>query len=166
MIEAARRPWLVRAEAFGRWLETGLLIAVFAGLMLLAVAQIGLRNVWSSGLPWADGLVRIAVLWLAVIGAVAASRDRKHIAIDLTRRFLGSASRRYVLALTEAFTAAVCGGLAYYSWIFVRDSRAFEDVLLGDWPAWTFQAILPVGFALIAYRYGVRSIGRLAGAVQ
>ena len=166
MSEPARRPWLVRAEALGRGLENGLLIGIFAGLMFVAVAQIALRNVWSSGLPWADGFVRIAVLWLAVLGAIAASRDRKHIAINLSQRLLPVVLQRPVLALTEAFTAGVCGCLAYYSWIFVRDSRAFGDVLLGDWPAWLFQAVLPVGFALVAYRHGLRLLGRVAGVVR
>jgi TRAP-type C4-dicarboxylate transport system permease small subunit len=28
--------------------------------------------------------------------------------------------------------------------------------MLGEWPAWVLQLILPIGFALIAYRYVVR----------
>jgi TRAP-type C4-dicarboxylate transport system permease small subunit len=154
---------LLRAEAFGRWVENALLVALFAGLMVLAVTQIFLRNVMSLGLPWADGMIRIAVLWLAVLGAVAASRDRKHIAINLSQRVLPANWQRPILIVVEAFTAAVCGWLAWYSWVFVRDSRAFGDLLFGDWPAWMFQVILPVGFALIAYRYAMRMLGRLAG---
>jgi TRAP-type C4-dicarboxylate transport system permease small subunit len=65
--------------------------------------------------------------------------------------------------VVDAFTAAVCGVLAYYSWTFVRDSRAFGDTLLGDWPAWLFQLVLPVGFALIAYRYALGCLRRLVG---
>ena len=37
--------------------------------------------------------------------------------------------------------------------MFVRMSHEFGDVLLGGIPAWLLQAILPVGFGLIAYRY-------------
>jgi TRAP-type C4-dicarboxylate transport system permease small subunit len=154
----------MRAEAVGRWLENALLVGLFGGLMILAVTQIVLRNGLSMGLPWADGLIRVAVLWLAVLGAIAASRDQKHIAINLSQRLLPAGARRPALILVEAFTAIVCGWLAWYSWVFVRDSRTFGDLLFGDWPAWIFQAILPVGFALMAYRYGLRSLGRLVGA--
>jgi TRAP-type C4-dicarboxylate transport system permease small subunit len=160
---ATRRPWLQRAEALGRWLENALLLGLFSGLLALAVTQIFLRNVLSIGLPWADGLIRVAVLWIAVVGAIAASRDQKHIAINLSQRYLPARARRAVLILVEAFTAAVCGWLAWYSWVFVSDSRAFGDLLFGDWPAWIFQAILPVGFTLIGYRYGLRSLGRIVG---
>jgi TRAP-type C4-dicarboxylate transport system permease small subunit len=153
----------MRAEAVGRWIENALLLALLTTLMTLAVAQIFLRNVLSMGLPWADGAVRIAVLWLAVLGAVAASRDQKHIAINLSERLLPTRLQRPASILVEIFTAAVSAWLAWYSWIFVRDSRAFGDLILGDWPAWIFQAVLPVGFALIGFRYGVRGLGRMFG---
>ena len=164
MIESPRRPWLSRAEAAARWLENALLVVLFGGLMLVSVGQIALRNLFSAGLPWADGLGRLAVLWIAVIGAVAAARDRKHISIDLAQRFLPPGWRRATLAVAEAFAAAVCGFMAFYAWRFVADSREFGDTMLGDWPAWAFQLVLPVGFAIVAYHYTLRCLGRLAGA--
>ncbi len=161
MEPASRHPWLVRAEKLGRGLENALLIVLFGGLSTLAFAQIVLRNVFSIGLPWADGIIRLAVLWLAVIAAIAASRDGKHIAINLAERLLPDRLARPVEALVDLFTAAVAALLAWYSWSFVRDSRAFEDVLLGTWPAWIFQSILPIGFALVCYRYALRFVAQL-----
>ena len=161
MDRASRHPWLVRAEKLGRALENALLIALLGGLSALAFAQIVLRNVFSIGLPWADGLIRLAVLWLAVIGAIAASRDGKHIAINLAERALPARIGRPVNAVIDLFTAVVAAWLAWYSWSFVRDSRAFEDVLLGTWPAWIFQLILPIGFALVGYRYALRCVSRI-----
>ena len=119
-----------------------------------------LRNVFSIGLPWADGVIRLAVLWLAVIAAIAASRDDRHIAIDLAGRLLPDRVRRPVNALVELFTAAVAALLAWHALSFVRDSFAFGDVLLGNWPAWIFQSILPIGFALLCYRYALRFLSR------
>lgn len=156
----------MRIEAAGRWLEDALLVALFAGLTLLAVLQIVLRNLGSAGFLWGDGLVRVSVLWIALLGAVAASRDQKHIAIDLARRLLPARFWRLVSIVVDAFTATVCGFLAYYSWAFVRDSRAYGDTLLGDWPAWLFQLILPVGFALISYRYALGCLRRVAGVTR
>lgn len=161
MEPASLHPWLVRAEKLGRGLENALLIVLFAGLSTLAFAQIVLRNVFSIGLPWADGIIRLAVLWLAVIAAIAASRDGKHIAINLAERLLPNRLRRPVEALMDLFTGSVAALLAWHSWSFVRDSRAFEDVLLGTWPAWIFQSILPIGFALVCYRYLLRFVAQL-----
>ena len=60
--------------------------------------------------------------------------------------------------VVDVFTCVVCAALAWYSYEMVALAYEFEDVLLGDLPAWPFQAIMPVGFALIAYRYLVLAL--------
>jgi len=107
---------------------------------------------------WADELVRITVLWLAIGGAVAASRDQRHIAIEVLVRSLDVGWQRIVRASVNLFAFFVSGAFAWYSWQFVSDSRQFGDVLLGDWPAWIFQLVMPIGFLLIAYRFLVCAV--------
>ena len=155
--------WWARAEAWGRRLENALLAILFFVLLALAASQIVLRNFFSAGLPWADGLVRILVLWLALIGAIAASRDHKHIAIDVVVRSLPPFLRRLAVGVACLFTAVVSGFFAWHSGRFVRDSRDFGDVLVTDWPAWIPQLILPIGFALIASCYLLRFVSSLRG---
>ena len=148
-------------ERAGKWLEDGLLVLLLFALIVLACTQIVLRNGFGTGLMWADELLRLLLLWLALIGAVAASRDHKQIAIDVMSRFLPNRWLRWVELVTNLFTAVVTAVLCYYSAVFVAQSREFEDVVLGDWPAWGFQAILPVAFALMTYRYGLRTFKAL-----
>ena len=145
--------WLRRAETLGRWLENILLCAFFASILLLSGVQILLRNGFSSGLPWADGLIRVLVLWLAVVGAIAASRDHKHIAIELIARALPGVLGKIAASVVSLFTSAVAGYFAWQAFRFVKDSHDFGDLLVNDWPAWILQLILPIGFGLIAYRY-------------
>lgn len=165
MTRAAEPRWLSQADKLGRWFENLLLSTLLAGLTLLAGAQILLRDAFSIGVSWADGAIRLAVLWLAVLGAVAAARDDKHIAIKLLAAMLPARLQRPARVLVDAFAAAVAGLLAWYSWVFVHDSARYGDVLLNNWPAWIFQAILPVAFALIAYRYALNCLrGALGGS--
>lgn len=159
-----RQSWWARADTVGRALENALLVFLFVSLLVLATSQIFLRNFFSAGLPWADGLVRVLVLWLAMIGAVAASRDNKHIAIDIVVRSLPPAAGRLVASLMCLFTAGVALFFAWHSGRFVQDSKTFGDVLVDGWPAWILQLILPIGFGLIAYRYLVRLVQNLLGA--
>jgi TRAP-type C4-dicarboxylate transport system permease small subunit len=142
-----------RAERIGRWLENTLLAVVLFAMIGLAAAQVLLRGTLGSSLAWADEALRLLVLWSAMLGAVAASRDNVHLRIDLLSRFLPGAWRRATAVLVDLFAAGVSGLLAWYSWRFVAQSREFEDQVLGNWPAWPFQLVLPVAFALIAYRY-------------
>jgi len=150
--------WWARLDAAGRWLENALLLLFFLTILVLSAAQIALRNGFSAGLPWADPLVRLLVLWLAVVGAIAASRDRKHIAIEIVARSLPPLARRLVTAFVNLFACGVAAAFAWQAWRFVQDSRTFGDTLLGAWPAWVLQLILPVGFAVIAYRYLMRAL--------
>jgi TRAP-type C4-dicarboxylate transport system permease small subunit len=152
------RGWLARADRLLGALEDGLLLVLLAGLVVLASAQIVLRNVFSIGLAWADGSVRLAVLWIAVLGAVAAAREGRHIAIDVLARTLPQTARKVAAVATALFTASVCALLAWHSWRFVEESREFGDVLLDHWPAWPFQLVMPVGFALIGLRYLLRAL--------
>ena len=156
-------PWLARVEQWGRWLEQSFLTLLLSGLIVLASTQILLRNGFSIGLAWGDGLVRLMVLWLALLGAIAASRDNRQIKIDLLSRSLSEPLQRVARITTDLFTAIVTGLLAWHSWRFVQESRLYGDTLLSDWPAWVFQLILPIGFGLIGYRYVLRAAQQLVG---
>jgi len=153
--------WLGRAERAGWWLETLTLATVLLAMIGLAAAQILLRNVFGSGLPWADEALRLLVLWSALFGAVAASREDRHIRIDLLGRLLPPTARHAVACGLDLFTCAICCLLAWYSLDFVLDSRRFADTVLGGLPAWAFQAVLPLAFGLIAWRYLVWALRRL-----
>ena len=83
MIDTGRMAaWLEQADRLGRAVENLALTLLLTGMLLLAGAQILLRNVGEGGFPWADEALRIMVLWLAMLGGLAASRDNRHIAID------------------------------------------------------------------------------------
>ena len=157
-MNARHTRWLQQADRWGRWVENTVLVILLGGLILLSASQIMLRNIFSTGLPWADPAVRMMVLWLALGGGIAAGRDRKQIAIDVLTRLLTDRARRVVDGIGCLFTTLVTATLAWHSLRFVMDSYAFGDTLFGGWPAWIFQLILPIGFAAIAWRYLVRAI--------
>src|SRR5262249_50943837 len=107
---------------------------------------------------------RMIVLWLALLGALAAARDGRHIKMNALTQWLPPRLKSASSVAADLFAAAVSGVLAYLSFEFVRDSRHGRDVLLGQFPAWWFQAVMPVAFALIAYRFVVHALGRTRGA--
>jgi TRAP-type C4-dicarboxylate transport system permease small subunit len=159
--DASQQDWLARLGRFGRAVENGLLVTLFCVLIAFTSAQIVFRNVFSIGFTWGDGLVRIMVFWLALLGALAAGRDGRHITMGALTRWLPGRYRVAAEILADVFAAIVSGAFAYYSLSFVRASREYGDVLLGDVPAWWMQSIMPVAFVLIAFRYAVRTAKRL-----
>lgn len=149
---------LGRLEKAGKALEDAVLVILLTGMILLAASQIVLRNFFDFGFFWTDEMLRLLVLWLAVAGAVAASRQDRHISIAVLDRFLPSAAQTAVKMVLDLFTAGICGLITWHSLAFVRGSHEFGDILLGGVPAWIPQAVLPLGFGLIAYRYGLFAI--------
>ena len=169
MNDTRPRPgWLERAERAGRLIENLALVTILSGMILLASLQIFYRNFLDSGFAWADEALRLMVLWVAMLGAVVASREDRHISIDVLSHVLPETARNWAAVLVNAFTSIVSLNLAWYSALFVAESIEYQELLLNDLPAWLFQSILPVAFLLIGYRYGIwclRRIKALMGGV-
>jgi TRAP-type C4-dicarboxylate transport system permease small subunit len=134
-------------------IEDGFLVALLVAILAMAVVQIFLRNVLDSGIIWGDILVRILVLWIGMTGAVIGSRTGEHINVDIVTRYLPEAARPVVRSAIAILTAAVCSVASYYSFKFVAAEAAFGGTAFADVPVWICQAIIPLGFAVIALRY-------------
>ena len=161
MSKESPHSWWGRTERATRALETWLIVALLGGLIVFASAQIVLRNFFSIGLTWGDGAIRLTVLWLAMLGALAASRDSRHVTMGAATRWLPLRLQTVARVMADLFGAVVSAAFAWYALQFVQDSREFGDVLLGDVPAWWFQAIMPAAFALMAFQFvahGVRHV--------
>jgi len=153
-------------EQAGKWGEDAILVLILTTMIFLASAQIFLRNFFDVGFFWGDEMLRMLVLWLAVAGAVSASRTDKHISIDVLNRFLPAKVSLAVKIVVHIFTATVCAVVAWHSLAFVQTSYEFEDVLLGNVPAWILQSVLPIGFGLIAWRYSLFALKEFFGLFQ
>ncbi len=149
-------PALARAVAIITWAENALLVVMLALMVLLAAAQILFRNFFDMSIFGADQLLRLLVLWVAFLGAVAASRDGKHIHVDAIARWLPPRIRAGVTALTDLFTVAVCLVLAWQALRFMQSAHASGEMAFGALPVWVAALVLPLAFALIALRYVLR----------
>jgi len=134
-------------------LEKGILALLLTTMILLAALQILMRNLWDSGLPWADPSLRTIVLWLAMMGAMAATRDHSHIRIDLLSRFLPPKAKRFNSRITDLFAGLVCSLLAWHGARFVYYEWQDGMMLFDNIPAWYAEIIIPIGFGVMALRF-------------
>jgi len=126
---------------------------LLGAMMLLAVGQIVLRLFFSFGFVWADELIKLMVLWIALIASVAASRNNRHLKIDVLSHFVPEKYARVPRLVVGAFAVFICGLLAWQSYLYVQVSIEFEDTVLVDVPAWMAYGIMPLAFALMCYRF-------------
>lgn len=134
-------------------IESGLLAVILFSLIFLAAWQVLARNFFDGGLLWGDGFVRVAVLWVTLIGAMVASRTDDHIRMDVVTRYLPDGIQNLSRRLTALFTAVVCGLFAWYSLSFVQEEMEYGTMAFGEVPAWVCATIMPVGFGIMALRY-------------
>lgn len=134
--------------------------------MLLAVGQIAMRVFFSFGFIWADELIKLLVLWIALVASIAASRSNRHLRIDVLSNFVAAKYARFPRLIVDAFAALMCGVLAWQSWRYVQLTIEFEDTVLVDLPAWIAYGILPLSFGLMCYRFLLTSGGELMRIFQ
>jgi C4-dicarboxylate transporter DctQ subunit len=149
---------LLQIDAFLAKAEQALIVIVLATMLLLALLQVLLRNVWDSGLPWVDILLRHLVLWLGIMGASLATRMHRHIRIEALPRFLPARHQRLVERGVLVLSAAVSTLLGVAAVDLVRKEQGTGSMAFGPVPTWILQLILPIGFAIVAFRFGLQTI--------
>ena len=155
-------------RALGRF--EGWLIVLFLWVMvLISFLQIILRTLYTHAqiqwanyilgqVDWAEPCARLLVLWLTFLGASLVTGENKHIKIDLFSTLLPTKwlpVREFILSIVCVIISAtmlfVCAG-------YVKIEMQFGGTLFLSLPSWIGELILPVGFALILFRFFVRAI--------
>jgi C4-dicarboxylate transporter, DctQ subunit len=152
-------------DTINKWLEraeTTLLVAILGFMVVFAFLQVVLRNIFDEGILWGDILLRHLVLWVGFIGASLATRESKHINLDLFNRFLSERGKQISFLITNLFSVFICILLTKAGWTFIQDEKLMGTTLFSDVPAWYFQIIIPIGFLLMAFRFLVHAVANVA----
>jgi TRAP-type C4-dicarboxylate transport system permease small subunit len=132
----------------------GLLLAL---MVILGLIQILFRNLVSVGLVWIDPVMRHLVLWVALLGASSATREDRHISIDLISQRLPFHYRSWLQAGVCFFSASVCWVLVLPAIRFViQDYQAGETLARGI-PLWVAQSIMPLMLLVLGLRFFSRA---------
>ena len=138
--------------------EDGLLVLLLTTMIVLAGTQILMRNLLDSGFVWIDPLLRVLVLWLALIGATVATRHNKHIRIDLLSRYFSRNTHRLIQVMVRQVSAWTCLVIAWYGMDWIRLDYEYSVTSFAGIPAWSVEIIVPLAFALIGIRYFLLSL--------
>ena len=122
-------------------------------MVVLAFSQIVMRNLFDIGYIWIDPLLRIMVLWVGMLGAMVAHRERKQISVDVLTRILSPRLKLISKVLTLTFAGAVSGIIAWHSALFVIDEWKYDSIAFANVPAWIPELIIPVAFGIMALRF-------------
>lgn len=142
-------------------LETAAVTIALLAMVGLAMAEIVLQKAdWKSLPPplWLSPVTRQLVLWVGMLGASLAAGDRRHISIEVIGKAVTPEGRRVVEGLVDLATIFLCALLGVIGWkyiVFQELSSATTIVAFGGVKilTWHSYTVIPIGFALIAFRY-------------
>jgi C4-dicarboxylate transporter DctM subunit len=147
---APRQPGRIAAAYHG--LEGGLLVAAFFVSMVLPLVEAVGRPFGGYSIPGSSTYRPQLTLWLAFLGGLLATRERRHLTLS-TAEALGHAKVREAARLvSSAVAAVVCGVLAYSAAGVVAADRMQGEMLAIGIPAWWSECVMPAALALIAVR--------------
>ncbi|MFA7382789.1 MAG: TRAP transporter small permease subunit [Desulfurivibrionaceae bacterium] len=143
-------------------LEETVLLLLLAAMIVLACVQIALRDIWGSGLSWADPLLRVMVLWAGLLGAVVATKMDKHISIDLASHFLPKGIFCWLRVVRYLFATIVCLVLTWVAIDFVRqEALQGNGQEMAGLASWQLNLVFPIAFAGISLRFLIGSVRSL-----
>ncbi len=143
--------------------ENSLIILLLSVMVIMAFFQVIMRLLFSSGILWGDIFLRHLVLWVGFLGASLATRERKHIKIDILSRVVRARFKTPMMVAVNLISAGVCFLLTRAAVVFVQLDYSDNTILFANIPAWVLQAIIPFGFALIGVRFLLRMAFELLG---
>jgi TRAP-type C4-dicarboxylate transport system permease small subunit len=160
--------------------EAYALVVVLGTMIALATLQLILRKFFSSGLEWADVVVRQMVLWVGFIGGAHATYLGRHIAIDALGKLLQPKQAAGVRVLNSLVAAGLSIVLMVVSYRYLVEERGdffealfTEESEAGRIEAWPFDTIMPFAFFAIAFHFLVAArnnvlvaLGRREQAVE
>jgi C4-dicarboxylate transporter, DctQ subunit len=140
-----------------RWLEyleETLVIVLMAAMTLVTFMQVVARYVFNYSFVWALELTGVLFAWLIFIGMSYGVRVGAHIGVDIAVRSLGPRAGRMVASVAAVLCIVYALIVTWGGYQYVVKMHDV-GILMQDMPVqqWIPRLILPVGFALLAFRF-------------
>jgi C4-dicarboxylate transporter, DctM subunit len=158
---ALRRARVPRPAATLAAISTGIIFrggedrlagAILLVMAILPLVEILLRATSGTGVPGAMAIVQHLTLWIALVGAALAAREKRLLAMGTAELIRRPAVRRAARVATSALAAAISALLARGALDLVLVERGAGGVVALGVPVWVAQLVIPGAFTLIALR--------------
>ena len=139
-------------------IETIFLVISLVVMVMLAFLQVVLRNVFSSGILWADTFLRYLVVWVGFIGAAIATKEERHISMEVLTKFVSPLYQNIISLVTSLVAAVVCYFLFKAATQFLEVGLPADVKVFGNIPLSYFMVIIPIGYLLMIFHFTVRAL--------
>jgi TRAP-type C4-dicarboxylate transport system permease small subunit len=141
-------------------------VGVLAGVTLGAL---GLAWAVPEGYSWADKRALFLLLWVGFLGASMATRQGKHIKLDIARKLCPPRLLRWYNALSYFVAASFTGFLVYLGWIYMFHEdygRFWSRTVPGEIPDWLVVLAIPVSLLLMTLRFAAKAVAAVVAPAE
>ncbi len=130
----------------------GVFLCIFLmSMIVLAFVQVVARNVFNAGIPWADTVVRLLVIWVGFLGAALATKLDQNLTIEVLTKYMSDRAKHATGVAVKVFAVVVCYFLFMASLKFLANERSTGEQFLDLFPSWYTLIIIPITFVLIPF---------------
>lgn len=123
--------------------------------VLLAFVNVVLRYVFDMSLTWAGELTNYFFIWSALFGAAYGFKQGIHISVTLLLSTFPPFIGKLFVILANFITLIYLSVISYFGYQLVLMLIDFEELSVDlEIPIWIPHLVLPIAFALAAYRVG------------
>ncbi len=155
------------SRLFGRFLDLmmGLACLLVLAMMLIIVADVGLRNLGGRGLPWSNEVSEDILYLVTLLAGPWLLRQGQHIRVDILLRALPGRFAWQLEWVSDILGLACCLYFVWYGWqvtaaSYLTDAVSIKTLVM---PEWWLLVPLPIAFLLFAIEFVFR-MHRLATA--
>ena len=139
-------------------IENFFVILILSMMIFLSFLQVILRNFFSTSIVWGDIFLRHLVLWIGFIGASLATKEGKHINIDVLSKLLTPTAKKIGQIIVSLFSSVICYFLMRAAITFINMEQEGGGILFSGVPIWIAQIILAIGFGMMLLRFFILTL--------
>jgi len=137
--------------------EDAAVAMALVAMAVLPMAEVVVRALFDTHVPSGIVMVQHLVLVVGMLGGALAAREGRLLAFAGAARWIKGGVETFAHIVAGGFAAAMSILLCAASLRYVLSQRTLGKILAFGIPVWTVQALLVLGFALIALRVLWRS---------
>jgi TRAP-type C4-dicarboxylate transport system permease small subunit len=158
---------LDRVVTVVRWLlaitRTAAAVFLIASVGINFVNIIG-RYFFSISIPWAEEMMLFLMVGCVFTGCCAVAWEGRQIRMDVVLAILPHKLRELIEVLSELTMIAAAAAVTVFAWPVISQLAAFDErSQAANFPLVIPQAMVPIGYTLMALVVAVRLLVRLPG---
>jgi TRAP-type C4-dicarboxylate transport system permease small subunit len=123
-------------------------------LTLFVIYDVGAREIFKTGVPWAQKGAVYMMIWAGFLGAILITDKAEHLRPEVADKLWPVKLKPYYLRIQNFLILIFCVAMTYYSFKYVMDSHGFGDRnIIINMPMWILQAVIPYSFFSMSLRY-------------